>query len=338
MRRVGLCFPGQPYSLQEVVDGARRAEALGFDSVWIAEDYWTGRDGLSVLSCLALNTDRIRLGTAVINPYTRHPILIAMTFNTLSEVAPGRLILGIGAGTPWKPLVAEEMSQRPPLRAIREAVASFRHLLTGRNFTWGNETVTLAVQRECFRGARSPTTLGVPVYIGASGPRMTELAGEIGDGLLLGTGTRVDEVGARLEHLAAGANRAGRDRKSIDVAAIVMTSVTKDGKVDANALAYAAKGAAGLDDANVWALGFDPEQVRRVREEFNQGHCEEACRLLSPAMVSAFVAAGAPSDCVRTLNGFVRAGVDLPLLLPFGGSVSDVIKVGEAFARLEEHL
>ena len=151
--RIGLAFPGQPYSLRQVVAAAQKAEEYSFESIWIAEDLWTGRDAVSVLSCLALATTRIHVGTAVVNPYTRHPVLTAMTANTLLELAGGRLRLGIGSGLPWKGLVEQQMAAKPPLHAMREAVDTMRTLLSGGCVSFGGETVSFRVNRKCFRDA-----------------------------------------------------------------------------------------------------------------------------------------------------------------------------------------
>jgi 5,10-methylenetetrahydromethanopterin reductase len=337
MRRIGLAFPGQPYSTRQIISAAHAAEASGFHSVWLAEDLWTGRDAISVLSCLALSTERIRIGPGVVNPYTRHPVLIAMTLNTLSDLAAGRLLLGIASGLPWKPFVAREMTQWPPLRAVRETVELVRTLLAGGKATWREETVSLAVSRQCFNGAIGPATGGIPVYIGATGPRMAQLVGEIGDGLILGTGTRPDEIPPILEQMAVGASRVQRDIKSIDVATIIVISASDDGRVDENTLGYATKQVAALDEAAVQRLGFDPERARRIKDEYQQGNCRSAYRLLSSDMVSAFVAAGTPDDCLRTIERFAQSGVHLPILLPFGGDVNGIIQVGVEYLRRAEN-
>jgi 5,10-methylenetetrahydromethanopterin reductase len=216
---------------------------------------------------------------------------------------------------------------------MRETVEIIRALLAGREASWQEETLNLAVHRKCFIGAIPPTTAGIAVYMGASGPRMCQLVGEIGDGLLLGTGTGPDEIPPLLEHLATGASRAHRDANLVDVAAIVVASVSEDGSIDENTLCYAAKQVATLDEVNVQRLRFDPEQVARIRVEYQQGNCRSASSMLSREMVSTFTAAGTPEDCLLSVERFARAGVDLPILLPFGGDVNAVIAAGSEYLR-----
>jgi 5,10-methylenetetrahydromethanopterin reductase len=332
MKRIGIAFPGQPYSLRETIAIAQRAEAAGFESVWVAEDCWTGRDGISVLSCLALSTRSIRVGSSIVNPYTRHPVLTAMTFHTLSEIAKDRLRIGIASGLPWKPLVEAQMAAWPPLRAMRESVEMIRTLLSGGTLHFGEERIALGVQRKCFSAPLEPNIGRMPIYMGASGPMMTQLAGEIADGLLLGTGTRRDEVRARRSDLEKGATRAGRNVGSIDLGLLVVTHCSHDGSIHPNTLGYVVKSLVQQKPEVSAELGFDLERVERIRASYAGDDCESATALLTRSMIDEFVVAGTIDDCLRTLAHFSKAGVTLPLLLPFGGSTDGIIELGKAYA------
>ena len=96
--RAGLLFLGAP-AVPEMVSLARRAEAAGFESAWVAETRLT-RDAITPVAALALATERMRVGTGIVNVYTRNPVLLALTFATLDELAPGRIVMGLGAGSP----------------------------------------------------------------------------------------------------------------------------------------------------------------------------------------------------------------------------------------------
>ena len=336
MRRVGLGFVAQPYSIREIITAAQTAEELGYGSVWLTEDIWSGRDSFSILSCLALNTSQIRLGTAVIGVYSRHPLLLAMTFNALSELAPGRLILGIGAGMSWHPLLPYPEAQLPPLRAMRESITTVRELLAGGSAAFGDTTLDLTVSRQCFSGAIPPANIELPVYVGAMGPKMTRLTGELADGLILEIQMRRDAISARLEQLRIGAAEANRDVSSIEVVKLILMSVSEDGNPHENALGYVSREIARLNDSDVLQLGFDPERVRRLKNAYQQGDCQRAFGLLTSDMITTFVAAGTPDDCLRVIEEIVQEGVDLPILLPFGGDVSAVLEVGIEYARRTE--
>lgn len=334
MRRVGIAFAEQPFTVQQVVAAAVRAEALGYESVWIAQDLWTRRDGLTFLSCVAAATRSIFVGSSLLNPYLHHPMQIAMILNTLADLAPGRLRLGIGSGLPfWQPLFSEDVAQRPPLRAVRETVQSVRHLLSGGEIEYPGETLSLTVARACYPQSLPPLKFSVPIYVGAKGPKMTRLAGEIGDGLLLGASTRLDELDRQLGDLAAGARRADRDLVGIDVASIIVTSVSRDGSIDPNTLGAVAARMSRLGRDEVATLGLDPELVTRVRDAYQRNDCVGAAALITPEIASTWAAVGTMEQCMASIRRQVELGVSLPILFTFGCDFDDLLDLGAELMR-----
>ena len=165
-------------TVPQYVELARNAEALNFDQFWVSGDLFFRSAGV-ILTAVAMNTDRIRVGSCVLNPYTMNTAEIAMLAATLNEVSDGRFLLGLSAGAA-EFLGWVGMRHGKPLTAMRESVAAIRSLLrnesaecNGEFLSWGDEAfMRFSVERQ------------VPVYIGGMGPRMLELAGEIGDGAL----------------------------------------------------------------------------------------------------------------------------------------------------------
>src|SRR5579864_750731 len=96
-QRMGIGFTGIPYSARQIANLATKAEEKGASSIWIAEDYYL-RDAVSLLSCAAFTTSKIRLGAGILNPYTRNPVLLAQTIATLGELSKGRIDIAIGTG------------------------------------------------------------------------------------------------------------------------------------------------------------------------------------------------------------------------------------------------
>lgn len=180
MGRVGICFQDRP-SVHEQLRLASYAERKGFDSVWICETRLV-RDAISVLGGLSTVTKKIKLGTGVINSWTRGPALTAMTFATLDEMSPGRVILGLGAY--WDPLAWKQgIDRRKPLRAMREYVEVVRRLLKLENVTYEGEIVKVRDLTLDLGYGQPRTPKRVPIYIGATGLKMAELTGGIADGI-----------------------------------------------------------------------------------------------------------------------------------------------------------
>lgn len=335
MRRIGLAFTGQPYTIPQIVSAGKAADAAGFAAVWTAEDYWTGRDGITPLACLALNTERVQLGNCVINPYNRHPMLIAMTLGNLATVAHGRIALGIGAGMRWQPLMPEAFEQRPPLRALKECVTLVRAVFAGERVAFGQEQWGLVLNRPAFHDGSQFQPQSIPVYLGGYGPQTMRLIGTIGDGFIHATGTKPSEMALRNQQLDAAARRAGRDPAALDRASLIFASASDDGRIHPNVLNTAVGAVSRLDESEIASLGLDPERVARVCQARAAGDLAGARDLIDQSMVSLVAAAGTPEQCLRSLERYAQAGVTLPMLFAFGGDLEPLVEVGATFARGE---
>ena len=335
MKRIGLCFTGQPYSIRQMVEGAQEAERLGYDSVWLAEDSWTGRDAVTTLTAVAMNTRRIRVGTCLVGATTRHPALTAMTFNALREFASGRLVLGIGLAGGWHPLFAEGAGWggKPSLNTMRDTVRAVKSLFEGGQTAWGEGTRGMMVPRPWFSGAMLPDNTAVPVYMGAVGPKMTALAGEVADGLLLEMEALRELLPGRLRLFREAASAAGRDPSKLEVVKLVLTSVTGGGPLDQNALGWAAKSVSLLDDATVRTLGWDSALTVKIKAAWERGDWEAGKRAMTPQMRRAFVAAGSKEHVLEVVRETAAAGVTLPVLIPYGGDLRPVIEAGAEYLR-----
>jgi 5,10-methylenetetrahydromethanopterin reductase len=161
---------------------AQRAEAAGFEAVWQAESRLV-REATVPMAAFAAVTDHIAIGSGVVNNWTRNVGLLAATFSTLDDLAPGRAVLGLGAW--WEPLASKVgVDRTKPLRGMREVVEATRRLLAMERVTYHGDFVDLDdVEIDIVHGDRSPKR--VPIYVGATGMQMMELAAAIGDGVVL---------------------------------------------------------------------------------------------------------------------------------------------------------
>ncbi len=164
--------------VSQYIELAQQAESLDFDQFWVSNDLFLRSAGV-ILTVIALNTDRIRVGSCILNPYTMNTAEIAMLAATLDEVSDGRFLLGLSAGAA-EFLGWVGIRHCKPLTAMRESVEAVRKLLgnesaecEGDFLSWGEEAYM-----------RFPVEREIPIYVGGMGPRMLELAGEIGDGAL----------------------------------------------------------------------------------------------------------------------------------------------------------
>jgi 5,10-methylenetetrahydromethanopterin reductase len=165
------------HRIEEYVALAERAESLGFDQFWVSNDLFL-KSAPVILAAVAGVTKRIGIGTAVLNPYTMNPGEIAMMAATLDELSGNRFHLGLAAGA-GEFIKWVGVEYRTPLAAVRESVAAVRRLLAGEG---GVEASTLPWTKDAYLRFRAPRI--TPIYIGAMGPKMLRLSGEIGDGAL----------------------------------------------------------------------------------------------------------------------------------------------------------
>ncbi len=209
--KVDIRIPvGMP--VQDTADFIAECEEAGLHGVGVHDHQHSARDVFVTLALAAERTSRIRLYPATSNPVTRHPMVLAALAATLGEVAPGRSHLTLAPGFLSVGNIGHRMAR---VAEMREAVLTIKRLLAGETLPFG---YTHSRMR---RVALEPT----PVYVLASGPRMMELAGEVGDGAMVLVGLHPNAVAEARRLLQVGADRAGRDLKDFPVIFIAPMSV-----------------------------------------------------------------------------------------------------------------
>ena len=215
--RLGLLLPsGAGATAGEIASRAREAEAAGFDSAWVIEDYYSW-ECFATLGYLAASTERIELGVAVTTPYVRPAALLAAAAATLDRFATGRFRLGIGRST-GALLRQIGVEDRAPLAMLAETTEALRRLWTGEEVSLRGEVV--AVDR--VRLEVTPPRGRVPILFGVVGPRGLELAGRVADGVVLTPFCTVPYARWAVERVRFGATAAGRDPDEVEVVAIVV--------------------------------------------------------------------------------------------------------------------
>jgi 5,10-methylenetetrahydromethanopterin reductase len=292
--------------VEETVALTQRAEELGYAEVWVPESRH-GRSATTVAAVLARETSRIDLCVGAINPFWRHPSLIAMEAATLDEACGGRLRIALGAGL-WtlRALGEDDDRTRRPLAAMVEAIRVVRAMLAGEE---GVDGQVFRVRRDARLDFR-PVRPRVPVYVGAVNRRMIRATGAWADGAYLGAITSPGYARWACEELAAGAREVGRDPAELDVVANVLVSVDPDPRAARDAcrrvIAYYLH---RVEPVVYERSGADPEQVAFVRASVPERGVDWVARRLPDDLIEVFAAAGDPPSVVSRLEELERAGV-----------------------------
>ena len=324
--RVGLYLQDM-HPIRDGMAYARYAEACGFEAVWQAESRLV-REATVPLAAYAAVTERITLGSGVVPIWTRNVGLLAVTFATLDELAPGRVILGLGAW--WDPLASKVGIRRDhPLQAMRETVEATRRLLAMERVTYHGDFVHLDdVELDVVHGDRSPKQ--VPIYVGATGMKMMELAGEIADGVLLNYMVGPEYGKRAMDALAIGAQRSGRSVADIDRPQLIVCSLDNDRGVALDRARELLTQYLGQQPHLMKASGIDPaliEEIGRVLTwPAGPAEIERAMRLVPDDAVQTVTACGTPEECRAKVAEYVENGATCPVLYPLGDDVELMLR------------
>lgn len=298
------------------------AEEKGFEAVWQAESRLV-RDAIVPMAAFAATTKRIKVGSGVINNWTRNAALIAATYLTLDDLAPNRAILGIGAW--WDPLAKNVgIDRRKPLVAMREVVTVVRKLLAAERVTFQGEFVQVHdIQLDVVHGRKGPRN--VPIYIGATGMQMMELTGELADGVVLNYLVSPKYNAEALAHLEIGARRAGRALEAIDRPQLVVCSMDKDRKKALDGARKLVTQYLGQQPHIMKASGVSQELLDEINTVLTwpatEEEIERAMELVPDDVVQLITASGTPEECKRKVQEYLDAGATCPILYPLGPDV-----------------
>lgn len=310
------------HPLQDAIRYVQYAEARGFEAVWQAESRLV-RDAIVPMAAFAATTNRIKIGSGVINNWTRNAAVIAATFLTLDDLAPDRIILGIGAW--WDPLASKVgINRSKPLLAMREVVTTVRDLLHRRRVTFHGEFVNLTdVELDVVHGRKEPRN--VPIYIGATGPQMMALTGEIADGAVLNYLVSPSYNEGALEQLEIGARKAGRSLNEIDRPQLVVCSVDTDRKKALDGARKLVTQYLGQQPHIMKASGVKQELLDEIAQVLTwpatEEQIEEAMRLVPDDVVQMITASGTPEEVRAKVREYVQYGATCPILYPLGPDV-----------------
>jgi 5,10-methylenetetrahydromethanopterin reductase len=314
------------HDLRDGLEYARYAEQRGFEAVWQAESRLV-RDAVVPMAAYAAVTERIKVGSGVINNWTRNIGLLAATFLTLDDLAPDRILCGIGAW--WDPLARNVgIERRKPLTAMRETVEILRRLLKMERVTFHGEFVHVeGIELDVVHGRRAPRN--VPILIGATGDQMMELTGEISDGAVLNYCVPPEYNDRALELLEKGARKAGRTLNEIDRPQLVVCSVDPDHDRAIATTRMLLTQYLAQQPHIAKASGVSQAVVTEIQSILGWPATREQIRRASPLvpedLILRITASGTPEEARAKVQEYIRHGCTCPILYPVGGDVKLLI-------------
>ncbi len=325
MERVGL-YLQDAHDLRDGLSCVRYAEEKGFVAIWQAESRLV-RDAIVPMAAYAAVSERIRIGSGVINNWTRNIGLLAATFLTLDDLAPGRIICGMGAW--WDPLAKNVgIHRRKPLLAMRETVEVLRRLLNMERVTFHGEFHQVeGIELDVVHGRREPRD--VPIMIGATGPKMMELAGEIADGVVLNYCVPVEYTDMALEHLRAGARKGNRAIEDLECHQLIVASVDHDREKALEASRELLTQYLAQQPHIAKASGVSQEVVQEIQSIMGwpatHEQIQQAKHLVTNELLFRITASGTPDEARERVQAYVDRGVSCPILYSAGGDIELLI-------------
>jgi 5,10-methylenetetrahydromethanopterin reductase len=319
------------HDLRDGLDYVRYAEEKGFDAVWQAESRLV-RDAIVPMAAYAAVTERIMVGSGVINNWTRNIGLLAATFLTLDDLAPNRVICGIGAW--WDPLAKNVgIDRKKPLLAMRETVDVLRRLLNMERVTYHGETIHVdGIELDVVHGRREPRN--VPIYIGATGDKMMEMTGEICDGVVLNYCVPPEYNIRAMELLDAGAKKSGRRVEDIDRPQLIVCSVDEDHDRAIDTTRGLLTQYLAQQPHIAKASGVSDEVVTQIQSILGwpatHEEIQHAKHLVPEDLIHRITASGTPEEAKAKVAEYIKQGCTCPILYPVGGDVKLLV---DTFAK-----
>ena len=316
---VGL-FPTEP--LQKMIHLAKVSEDVGFSHVWVGDSHLIWREAYINMAAMALNTTKVKLGTGVTNPLTRHPSVVASGYATLEEYAPGRMIVGIGLGDSS----VETMGMKPStLAAFEASLQQMRELFAGKEAELPTGRIHLL----------HPCKGKVPIYIAASGPKMLELSGRIADGIIILVGVADEYIAQAKERIAVGAQAAGRKLNDVNLVLWVPCAVSDSAPAKDAVKAHVARVV-----AHPLPYVLDPKEqqvLQEIRKTYDYYHHMDQqanhAEVIPDWLVDKFAIAGTVAECRGQIERIKKTGIQQIAIIPYsppGGSREETIR---AFAE-----
>ncbi len=314
------------HDLRDGLEFARYAEEKGFEAIWQAESRLV-RDAIVPMAAYAAVTEKIIVGSGVINNWTRNIGLLASTFLTLDDLAKDRIICGIGAW--WDPLAKNVgINRKKPLTAMKETVLILKRLLAMERVTFHGEFIHVdGIELDVVHGRTEPRN--VPVYIGATGNKMMELCAEIADGVVLNYCVPPEYNIKAMDLLSKGAAKAGRTIDDIDRPQLIVCSVDNDHDKAIDSTRELLTQYLAQQPHIAKASGVSMDIVEEIQSILGwpatHKEIQKAKYLVPDELIHRITASGTPDEAKAKVAEYIYNGCTCPILYPVAGDVKLLI-------------
>src|SRR5207344_3292072 len=316
---VGL-FPTEP--LEKMIHLAKVTEEVGFSHIWVGDSHLIWREAYINMAAMMLNTSKVKMGTGVTNPLTRHPSVIASGYATLEEYGPGRMIVGIGLGDSS----VETMGMKPAkLSYFEKTMQQMRELFAGKEVQLDTGKIHLL----------HPCKGNIPIYIAASGPKMLELSGRIADGIIVLVGVADEYIAHAKEKIAAGAKAAGRKLDDINLVLWVPCAVS-----DKSPAKDAVKAHVARVVAHPLPYVLDPKEqkvLEDIRKTYDYYHHMDQqanhAEVIPDWLVDKFAIAGTVAECRAQIDCIKKTGIQQIAIIPYSAAGESREETIQGFAK-----
>lgn len=310
VQRVGLGMAARG-SVRDVVRWAGKAERMGLDSVFVHDSYFE-RDAVSYASALASQVPRLKIGLGAVNPFTRHPVVLAMTVSALDEMAPGRVVCALGTGLPLRlGQMGIPYSSAEGVEGVARAIELLRAMWRGDRLAPGRPGLP-PLQ------AMFPPVHHTPVYVAAYRPEMLRMAGQCADGFLARPVESIPGLTSSIGHMRDGARAAGREA-DLTVAGYLLslTGPTRSEALNrAKREPFVIYMMSVLSDASLSSVGIPPELRDEIARAWHDEEYHRAAEIIPDELLDSFLLCGTVEDVATRTLDYHDAGMDLPLLQP----------------------
>lgn len=304
---------------------AQQAEDLGYTHVWVGDSHLIWREPFVNMAAMAVNTSKVIIGTGVTNPITRHPSVLASAYASLDEMAPRRFAVGIGLGDSSLETMGLKQAR---MGQLEQAIVQMRSVIEGREAELESGKIHINFGR-----GRS-----IPFYLAASGPRMLELSGRLGDGVIILVGVDAGALDKALGRIEAGAKSAGRKLSDLDLVLWVPCAVSDKARAKDAVKAHVARIVA---HPLPFALNAEEEQVlEEIRKAYNYyQHMDQKAKqaeVIPDWLVDKFAIAGTTEECASRLAELRSSGIQQVAIIPYNVGGADRGETLRLFAKAAE--